>query len=51
MMDNKLKLEKNVYDNLVKSLSSMFAGSLTEIPEFIHKEISKGKKIKYDLIY
>ena len=47
-MDNKLKLERNSYDNLVKSLSSI---SLTEIPAFIHQEISKGKKIKYDLIY
>ena len=50
-MDNKLKLEKNSYDHLVKSLVNIFAGSLNEIPAFIHQEISKGKLIKYDLIY
>ena len=49
-MDNKLKIEKYLYDNLVRSLSSLF-GYQTEIPDFIHQEISKGKKIKYDLIY
>ena len=48
-MENKLNLEKSLYENLLKSLSGKF--SQTEIPTFIHQEISKGKKIKYDLIY
>ena len=41
-MENKLTLEKSLYDNLYKSLSGAFVYQ-TEIPTFIHQEISKGK--------
>ncbi|KAM3132641.1 hypothetical protein pb186bvf_015313 [Paramecium bursaria] len=49
-MNDKLKLEKNLFDNLSQSLSGLFHQQ-TEIQPFIIKEISKGKKIKWDLLY
>ena len=39
-MDNKLKLEKNSYDNLFKALWNL---NDYQIPTFIHQEVSKGK--------